>query len=92
MAHTHSNDKLYPRAIYRCIACGLLHGTRAVGGAVNWQCPNELFCGGPDDHEPAKQEYVGYKCSCGEVIDMRQSANHAGVGFVLPALEREAVR
>lgn len=89
--HIHSNDSLYPRSIYRCTACGTLHGTRSVGGAVNWQCPNELL-GGPDYHKPAKQEYIGYKCLCGEIIDMRQAANHSGVGFVLPALEREAVR
>jgi hypothetical protein len=91
MAHIHSNDQLYPRSVYLCSACGTLHRTRPMNGAVNWQCQNELI-GGPDYHQPAKQEYVGYECSCGEVVDLRKATSHAGVGFILPALEREVLR
>jgi predicted RNA-binding Zn-ribbon protein involved in translation (DUF1610 family) len=67
MPHEHWNDSLYPSNIYRCTACGMEHGTRAFNGAVNWQCPNE-FLGGPDSHVPAKQEYVGFRCVCGEQV------------------------
>lgn len=86
MEHTHSNDKLYPRSVYRCTECGTFHRTRPFGGAVNWQCPNELVKG-VGYHQSAKQEYVGYLCWCNEVIDLRQNSN----GFVNPEV-REALR
>lgn len=70
--HTHRNDSLYPRSVYYCPSCGTLHGTRACNGAVNWQYPNELIGGLPDSHKPAKQEYVGYMCQCGQIVAVRQ--------------------
>ena len=85
MDHKHHNDSLYPRSVYQCTECGTLHGTRAYAGAVNWQCPRELD-GSPYGHAPAKQEYVGYVCFCGEVVDTRQAP-----GFLLSATDRENV-
>lgn len=67
--HIHHNDSLYPRNIYRCTECGKEHGTRAYNGAVNWQCPNELFSGLPESHAPTRQEYVGFLCVfCNEMV------------------------
>lgn len=64
----HSFDTLYPKSVYRCSACGTVHGTRAYGGAVNWQCPRELVLDG-QYHEPAPQAYIGRRCSrCDEVV------------------------
>lgn len=67
MDHIHRNDTLYPKNVYRCTACGTEHGTRAYNCAVNWQCPNELTLG-TNYHEPAKQEYTGFICHCGETV------------------------
>ena len=61
MEHVCRNDSLYPRSVYRCSECGTEHGTRAVYGAVNWQCPNELVSN-DKTHSPAKQNYVGFTC------------------------------
>jgi hypothetical protein len=62
--HEHRNDTLYPRSLYRCDACGEVHGTRACNGAVNWQCPNEFQSGVPSCHKPAHQTYIGFSCYC----------------------------
>jgi len=68
MTHEHSNSRLYPCSIYHCSACGKEHGTRPFNGAVNWQCPNELVSGTADSHAPARQDYIGYQCHCGQVV------------------------
>lgn len=66
---THRNDSLYPRSLYRCDACGEVHSTRAYAGAVNWQCPNELWSGTVASHNPAHQTYIGYSCVlCSEYV------------------------
>jgi len=54
-------DTLYPTSLYCCDSCGEVHGTRAVGGAVNWQCRRELVFGA-DYHAAANQSYVGFQC------------------------------
>jgi DNA-directed RNA polymerase subunit RPC12/RpoP len=69
--HVHSLDRLYPRSVYRCSECGLVHGTRAVNGAVNWQCTNQLFpkVGAAKHGADAKQDYLGQRCTtCGELV------------------------
>ncbi len=67
----HHNDSLYPRSQYRCDQCGTVHGTRACYGAVNWQCPNELWSGTPTSHEPARQTYIGFCCvRCNELVSV----------------------
>lgn len=63
--HGHLFDSLYPKSQYRCDACGQIHGTRPVNGAVNWQCMNPAC-----PQTGAHQSYIGRLCMrCGELVE-----------------------